>query len=876
MSHVPRVSNYPLVEVDDAIAIALSEAIATETTKIQSKQATGWIAAEDVLASDPFPPFLASIKDGYAVQHPIYPGKYPLVGTVTTGRVPGFEVHQGEVAYITTGAPLPSGADSVIPVEWTDEADDPSLISVNKGTTHAGQEVRQVGSDIPKGELILAKGSLIGISECALLINCGVESIRVCKKPTVAVFSTGNELIDIDSSPEFGEIYDANRPLLIAAVQKMNLHVIDLGIVKDEESSIKQKVEDALQVADVLVTSGGVSMGSHDYIKKILEEVGQIHFGRVRMKPGKPLTFATIRDFTGKKRLVIGLPGNPVSCYVCFYLLVYPLLRKLSGYSFPQCPIVEAELADAIRLDPERPEYHRCIVQWDFNRHTYVAKSTGNQSSSRLLSARETNALLILPSEDKTLPKGTLIWRQRDEGPLRDTFRFQVKEFVSTFRTCSPYISAHQNAIFVIHIPGQLLEETLFETTIQDIALLKVLGIKIVLVAGCRPQIDKRLEKERSLKRFFRGVRVTDAETMSVVKDAAGFVRYEIESKLSKGLFNTPTLNKFHVVSGNFFAAIPKGVIEGVDYGYTGEVRKIDADKVRSHLERGDIVILTNIGFSPSGELFNCNAEEVAASCAAQLNAEKLIFLTEGEVLVDSRTGSIVHNLPFQYAQEFYKTNLNQFPNKLRLEFESSLKACRGGVRRVHFLNRFVDGVLLMELYTRDGAGMMISRDIYEGIRKASVEDIGGILHIIEPLEKAGILIRRRRDQIEKEIDSFVVIERDGMVIACAALHIFPSDSTMAELACLAVHPEYRKSGKGDALLGYIERKAFAKGVRKLFILSTRTFQWFLERGFRPAGVEELPPDKQKTYNYERNSKIFMKVLEGNRAVDEEELLKKL
>ncbi|GJQ09337.1 hypothetical protein GpartN1_g1128.t1 [Galdieria partita] len=469
-----------------------------------------------------------------------------------------------------------------------------------------------------------------------------------------------------------------------------------------------------------------------------------------------------------------------------------------------------------------------------------------------------------------------LTWRKRNERPIRDTFRFGLEDFVSTFRACSPYISAHQNSVFVIHIPGQLLEEDLFESTIQDIALLNILGVKVVLVAGSRPQIDSRLAKEGIAPRYSHGFRVTDSIAMKAVKDAAGFVRYEIESKLSRGVFNTPTLNKFHVVSGNFFTAIPKGVIDGVDFAYTGQVRKVEANKIGAHLDRGDIVILTNVGFSPSGELFNCSAEEVAATCAVQLNAEKLIFFTDGEVLVDSRSGNIVHNLPLKYAQKFFNSSLNSFPEMLRIEFENGLKACKGGVRRIHLLNRFVDGVLLMELYTRDGAGMMISRDIYEGIRKAALKDIGGILQIIEPLENAGILVRRRREQIEKEIDNFVVVERDGMVIACAALHVVPSDSTTAELACLAVHPEYRRSGKGDALLGYLEREAYSRGVRKLFILSTRTFQWFLERGFKAGTVEELPEEKRKSYNRERNSKIFIKLLEGSRAVDEEELLKRL
>ncbi|EME32162.1 molybdopterin biosynthesis protein MoeA [Galdieria sulphuraria] len=410
MSQVSRCSPYSLIEVDDALSLALSEASHRELIQVQSKEAFGFVAAENIYAKSPFPPFKASLKDGYAVRHPLSPGKKQLVGTVITGRSKELpQVNSEQAAYITTGAPLPPGADSVIPVEWTAESGDPGFVMISRGTHVSGQEVRQIGSDIPEGELIISDGSHIGVTECALLINCGVERVQVYKRPKVAVFSTGNELVEIGNSLSFGEIYDANRPLVIAALRKMDIEIVDLGIVRDDEVHVREAFERALKLADIIITSGGVSMGSHDYVKKVLERLGKVHFGRVRMKPGKPLTFATVESENSSKRFVVGLPGNPVSCYVCFYLLVVPLIRKLSGYSKPHLPIIEAELLDPIRLDPERPEYHRSILQWNFERHIYQAKSTGDQSSSRLLSATKANALLILPSENKTLERGTLV-----------------------------------------------------------------------------------------------------------------------------------------------------------------------------------------------------------------------------------------------------------------------------------------------------------------------------------------------------------------------------------------------------------------------------------------------------------------------------------
>ncbi|KAK4533765.1 hypothetical protein CCYA_CCYA19G4647 [Cyanidiococcus yangmingshanensis] len=470
--------------------------------------------------------------------------------------------------------------------------------------------------------------------------------------------------------------------------------------------------------------------------------------------------------------------------------------------------------------------------------------------------------------------------------------------FVSFLRNCSPYVYAHRNKTFVIHIPGQmLLNRPLFDTFMQDVALIKSLGVRVVLVGGCRPQIDRSLERHGVEQRFVRGIRISSPEVMQAVLEASGYVRFAIESALQRRPSNSVSLRTPNVVSGNFFTAQPIGVVEGVDFGYTGRVRKIDVSKIEKRLDEDEIVVLSNVGFAPSGAVFNCQSEEVASSCASQLHADKLIFMTEGEMLVDLGTRTVMHNIPLRAAMEFLHLDeqrrrtsspmtttpapvramdgARRMPALFHLYLQEGVRALQGGVTRAHLINMFIDGAILIELFTRDGVGLMVSRDIYEGIRSAKIADIPGIMDLIRPLESEGILVPRSRETLEAEIHRFLVVVRDGMVTACAALVPYGAGDE-AEIACFVVSPQYRGRGKGDALLGFLERRALSQGIRRIFILSVRAFHWFLERGFREGTVDDLPAEKRGKYNFLRRSKIYIKDLSSQREVDEEELLRGL
>lgn len=450
------------------------------------------------------------------------------------------------------------------------------------------------------------------------------------------------------------------------------------------------------------------------------------------------------------------------------------------------------------------------------------------------------------------------------------------KAFVETFRQSSPYINAHSGMVFVIHLPGELAQEETFGSLMEDIALMRIVGIKLVLVLGPRVQIERRLKGEGIESKWINNTRVTDDATLRIVMEASGSMMYEVESLLSRGVVNMPSSSRISVVTSNFFTAKPVGVIDGDDFGYTGAVRKFDVEAMTSRLDEGDILVLRNVGSSPSGQLFNCQSEEVAGACAAALNAEKLIFMGSGESLYDTRIDKPIPNLTLSSAIEFLATRATDLPKHFCRYLQVSVKALNKGVTRAHLLNRAVDGVLLMEVFHRDGVGLMISRDLYEGIRFATLSDVLGIEAIITPLEEQGILVKRGRASIEQAIESFVVVERDGMIIACLSLQAMRDDTEWAELGCLAVHPDYRKLGKADAMLGFTERYAYSRGIRNLFILSTVTFQWFVERGFKDIAVEMLPQSRQARYDRKRGSKIYHKVLEGSRAVDEAEILKRL
>jgi len=437
------------------------------------------------------------------------------------------------------------------------------------------------------------------------------------------------------------------------------------------------------------------------------------------------------------------------------------------------------------------------------------------------------------------------------------------KHFIEDFRQSAPYIHAHRGRTFVLAFGGEAIADAGFAGLVHDIALLHSLGIRLVLVHGARPQIESRLTARGAKLEYANGLRITDDAALACVKEAVGTVRVEIEALMSMGLANTPMSGvRLRTSSGNFVTARPLGIRDGIDYCHTGEVRRIDGAAIRQHLDDRRVVLLSPIGYSPTGEVFNLSAEEVATAAASELQADKLILMTEGPELRDGRRRQI-SQLSLIEATALMNSRRQLDGDTLR-HLGHALQACRHGVNRVHLVSRRREGALLLELFTRDGNGTLITAETYEGLRAATIDDVGGILGLIMPLEQEGILVKRSRELLEIEINHFHVIERDGSIIACAAL--YPAEDGMfAELACLAVHDDYRNHGRGDALLKAIEDKAVHSGIERLFVLTTRTAHWFRERGFMPGDISQLPARKQNLYNYQRKSRAYIKTLKDTR-----------
>lgn len=433
-------------------------------------------------------------------------------------------------------------------------------------------------------------------------------------------------------------------------------------------------------------------------------------------------------------------------------------------------------------------------------------------------------------------------------------------QYVGWFRQSSPYINAHRERTFVIGFGGEVVADVAFPSLIHDLALLSSLGVRLVLVPGARPQAEARLRERGAEIRYVNGLRLTNAAALQCVKEAVGSVRVEIEALLSMGLANSPMAGyRIHVASGNFVTARPLGVRSGVDYEHTGEVRRVDTEAIRERLQRGDVVLVSPLGYSPTGEVFNLAAEDVAFAVAQELQADKLLFLVDAAPLQDEAEG-VLRELTVQEAGEYLKAHAAELSEDLTRLLTGSIEACRRGVRRVHLLNRHQDGALLLELFTRDGVGTLLMAQSFENIRRAMIDDVGGILRLIQPLEEEGALVRRSRELLENEIEHFTVIERDGAIIACAALYPHAEDS-MGEIACVAVHPDYRRGGRADLLLHRLERTARGAGLEQVFVLTTATAHWFQERGFVAATLDNLPMARRHLYNYKRNSKVFLKEL---------------
>lgn len=435
----------------------------------------------------------------------------------------------------------------------------------------------------------------------------------------------------------------------------------------------------------------------------------------------------------------------------------------------------------------------------------------------------------------------------------------KANEFVQWFRSAAPYIHSHRGKTFVLHFGGELVDSPVFPHLVHDIALLNNLGIRLVLVYGARPQIEFQLKENGIKPVLVSGLRLTDETALDVVKQVVGALRIQIEAMFSMGLPNSPMAEaKIKVTSGNFITARPIGIINGVDLQFTGVVRRVDTDLIHGNLQNHEIVLIPPIGYSPTGEAFNMSSVEVATQIAISLRADKLLFLSSENGFKDE-SGKIIQHLSHYDAHQLLQGK-DMTEGSPYLQLYSGLLASEKGVGRVHFIDQFEDGSLMLELFSRDGIGTMLSAAPFDNLRQATIEDIGGILELVQPLEEEGILVRRSREKMEMEITDYSVLIRDGAVIACAALHIY-EDENAAELACLVVQESYQKMSRGEELLLKAESDAQNRGVKKMFVLTTHATHWFLEQGFVEGKVDDLPVKKKELYNYQRNSKVLIKNL---------------
>jgi len=477
---------------------------------------------------------------------------------------------------------------------------------------------------------------------------------------------------------------------------------------------------------------------------------------------------------------------------------------------------------------------------------------------------------------------------------------FGNRNFIDMFRGSANYIASHRNTLAVFHIPGDLMDENPagFRDLMNDISLSWLLGMKIVIVAGCGYQVNKRHKENDDDRHKHMGMVITDPESLRIVKEEAGYVRFEVERQLARALKSGSSGHKSNgngsdgmfggnVVSGNFYSAQPFGVLDGVDYEYSGFVRRMEVNKIHQVHQNRDIVLLTSLGFSPTGEVFNVNSEYLAAFAAGELGANKMIyFLQKNAALRHKIHGSNIPHLRVNDGMNLLNLNGVQTEKKGFVYIDNcpydygaeqqflvkmgwGMNALRAGVKRVHLISPD-DGALLQELYTRDGSGTMISGDLYDGIHNATVDDATAIYEVINPLVEKGILVERTKAELERDIDQYHVYTRDGLLIACGQLKMF--ENGYAEFGCLVVNPLYRAKGRGDAMLGYLERLCVQNGATTMFVLSTQTMEWFVERGFDEVGVDRLPPSRQATYNHERASKIYMKRVDSERDLDASEL----
>tara|TARA_B100000686_G_scaffold301688_1_gene337183 strand:- start:939 stop:2276 length:1338 start_codon:yes stop_codon:yes gene_type:complete len=438
-------------------------------------------------------------------------------------------------------------------------------------------------------------------------------------------------------------------------------------------------------------------------------------------------------------------------------------------------------------------------------------------------------------------------------------------DFVAWFRSIVPYVNEFRGKTFVVVFDGEIITDKRSVEFFRDLNLLVNLGVKLVVVHGIYPQIRARLKEANLCLKYIKGHCVTDATILKLIKETVGQIRIEIEALLSMGLSKPPMANStISVANGNYITARPIGIVDGVDLMFTGEVRKIDMSAICNRLDQGEMVLLSPLGYSRIGEVFSLTPENVAIEVATSLKADKLIFLMDTPNIDKKSHGELNRSLNELTLTEarILLSNLENNDSILSKDTKKylsfAIQACVGGVDRIHLISRLIDGAMLQELFTHKGVGCMISRGSLRTFRSAEIDDVGGILQLIEPLENEGVLAGRDRKLIEVEIDQFLVLEHDNMIIGCAALNHIPG-TNIGELTCLAIHSDYRNKGCGGSLFKHIKMRAQRLGINRLIILTTKASHWFTERGFNEISVEELPKIKQGIYNYKRRSKIFIR-----------------
>lgn len=437
--------------------------------------------------------------------------------------------------------------------------------------------------------------------------------------------------------------------------------------------------------------------------------------------------------------------------------------------------------------------------------------------------------------------------------------KLRSTDLVKGFRQSAPYMNAHSGKTIIIMLGGEAIAHSNFSHIVNDIALLNSLGLRIVVVYGARPQISQLLKSQGYSSPYHKGVRVTDERTLELAKQAAGQLQLDITARFSMGLNNTPMAgSQINVVSGNFIIAQPLGIDDGIDYYHSGRIRRIDIEGIHRQLDQHAIVLLGPVASSVTGECFNLTSEEVATQLAVKLKADKLIgFCSEQGVLEEDGTAAseMLPNEAEHALQQLIDRNADDCGTGRFLR--GAISACRAGVPRSHLISYKEDGALIQELFSFDGIGTQIVMASAEKVRRAGIDDIGGILELIRPLEQDGILVRRSREQLEQEIEQFTIIERDSLIIGCAALYPF-AEEKIAEMACVAVHPDYRDGDRGALLLSRLRQQAKEQGLKHIFVLTTRSLHWFREQGFYESSVEQLPMAKKALYNFQRRSKILV------------------